>query len=98
MGNQKKLSQTRIKAGLKSLKGWKLVEGRLEKTYSFKTYPQGLAFAIMVALDAEKANHHPDSLDIRWGAVKVAYITHSAGGLTDLDLAAARRVEGMKRV
>ena len=39
---------------------------------------------------AEAANHHPD-IDIRWNTVTLSLSTHSAGGLTvlDLDLATA---------
>ena len=91
-----KLTESEIKTGLKSLKGWRAVEGRLEKTFKFKTYPECVAFAMKVALAAEKADHHPDSLEIRWGQVRVAYLTHSAGGITRLDMEAAARVDGMK--
>jgi 4a-hydroxytetrahydrobiopterin dehydratase len=38
---------------------------------------------------AEKAGHHPD-IDIRYNKVRLALVTHDAGGLTskDFDLAA----------
>ena len=91
-----KLTESELKAGLKSLKGWKVAQGRLEKTFKFKTYPQCVAFAVKVALAAEKADHHLDLLEIRWGQVRVAYLTHSAGGITRLDMEAAARVDGMK--
>jgi 4a-hydroxytetrahydrobiopterin dehydratase len=41
---------------------------------------------------SEKLDHHPDSLEITWKKVRVAYVTHSAGGITDLDFDAAARV------
>jgi 4a-hydroxytetrahydrobiopterin dehydratase len=39
---------------------------------------------------AEKAGHHPD-IDIRYNKVRLALITHDAGGITakDFELAAA---------
>ncbi len=73
--------------------GWREVTGRLEKTFSFSSYADGAAFAMRVALDAEKHDHHPDELAILWKQVRVAYVTHSAAGITDKDLVAARRVE-----
>lgn len=88
-----KLSNDEIQAGLKALPGWSLVGGRIEKVFSFGTYADGVAFAVKVAMAAEKADHHPDSLEILWGKVKVAYVTHSAGGVTKLDLEAAAKVE-----
>ena len=88
-----KLSEGAIRDALKDLPGWGLVGGRVEKTYAFDTYAEGVAFAVKVALHAEKADHHPDSLEIKWGKVKVAYVTHSAGGVTQLDLEAAAKTD-----
>jgi 4a-hydroxytetrahydrobiopterin dehydratase len=39
-------------------------------------------------------DHHPD-IDLRWTKIRVAVVTHSAGGLTELDLALARRVDAL---
>ncbi|MER3482659.1 MAG: 4a-hydroxytetrahydrobiopterin dehydratase [Meiothermus sp.] len=88
-----KLSDSEIQAGLEDLPGWASVDGRVEKTFAFDTYPDGVAFALKVAMAAEKADHHPDSLEIMWGKVKVAYVTHSAGGVTRLDLEQAAKVD-----
>jgi 4a-hydroxytetrahydrobiopterin dehydratase len=88
-----KLNEGEILNGLQDLPGWVLVGGRIEKTFTFDTYAECVAFAVKEALSAEKADHHPDSLEIMWGRVKVAYVTHSAGGVTRLDLEAAAQVD-----
>ncbi|WP_448566323.1 4a-hydroxytetrahydrobiopterin dehydratase [Thermus sp.] len=88
-----KLDESEILSGLQDLPGWALEGGRIEKTFTFASYPECVAFAVKVALHAEKADHHPDSLEIMWGKVKVAYVTHSAGGVTRLDLEAAAQVD-----
>ncbi len=88
-----KLSEEEVRNSLQHLPGWVLVGGRVEKTFVFDTYPEAVAFAVKVALQAEKADHHPDSLEIMWGKVRVAYITHSAGGVTQLDLEAAAKID-----
>ncbi|ADD28297.1 4a-hydroxytetrahydrobiopterin dehydratase [Meiothermus ruber] len=90
-----KLGEKEIENALKNLPGWQLTQGRIEKTYKFDSYAHGVSFAVRVALLAEKTNHHPDSLEIMWGRVKVAYVTHSAGGVTPLDLEAAAQVDAL---
>lgn len=88
-----KLDEKEIANALQRLPGWQLVKGRVEKTFAFDSYAQGVAFAVKVALLAEKSNHHPDSLEIMWNKVKIAYVTHSAGGVTHQDLEAAAQVD-----
>jgi 4a-hydroxytetrahydrobiopterin dehydratase len=41
---------------------------------------------------AEAADHHPD-IDIRWNAVTLRLSTHSAGGITEKDLALAAVID-----
>ncbi len=53
-----------------------------------------LAFVNAVGDLAEQANHHPD-IDIRWDTVTLRLSTHSAGRLTDLDVALARRIDAL---
>ena len=66
---------------------------RLVQTASFKTV---IAIINQVADVAEELDHHPD-IDIRWRTVRFAVTTHSAGGLTDLDIALARRIDAIVR-
>lgn len=90
-----KLNDSEIQTGLQSLHGWQVKDGRIEKTFAFDTYADAVAFTVKVALAAEKADHHPDSLEIGWCKVKVAYVTHSTEGITALDLEAAAKVNSM---
>lgn len=90
-----KLSDQEIAQALAELQGWAVVSGRLEKTYTFTSYADGAAFAFRVALMAEKRDHHPDLLGIGWKKVLVAYVTHSQGGITSLDIEAARAVDAV---
>ena len=43
---------------------------------------------------AEEMDHHPD-VDLRWRTLHLAVVTHSAGGVTDLDLELARRIDAL---
>jgi 4a-hydroxytetrahydrobiopterin dehydratase len=47
-----------------------------------------MAFVNRVALLAENAGHHPD-IDIRYNRVKLALVSHDAGGITARDAAMA---------
>ena len=47
-----------------------------------------------VALAAEAMNHHPEIHNI-YGKVTIDLSTHEAGGLTDLDVELARKIEAL---
>ncbi len=72
--------------------GWSLEDGAIAKQFSLPSFPAAVDFVNVVAGLAEDANHHPD-MDIRYTKVRVALVTHSAGGITDKDLEMARRIE-----
>jgi 4a-hydroxytetrahydrobiopterin dehydratase len=74
---------------LTSLPDWNIQGGELVRTFSFKDFRASLAFVNRVGELAESAGHHPD-IDIRYNKVRLALVTHDAGGLTnnDFDLAA----------
>ena len=75
---------------LNALPGWRIEDGQLTRTFSFKDFLAALAFVNRVGERAEQAGHHPD-IDIRYNKVRLNLVTHDAGGLTgkDFDLAAA---------
>lgn len=77
---------------LQGLPGWRHEGARLVKTFSFPGYMDGVRFANKVAEAAEALNHHPD-MWIRFRSVTLELSTHSAGGVTQLDLALARRAD-----
>jgi len=83
------LSAQEAEAYLKTLTGWQIEAGELVRTFQFKDFRAALGFVNKVGDAAEEAGHHPD-IDIRYNRVKLALVTHDAGGLTakDFDLAA----------
>ena len=58
-------------------------------------FAAALAFVNAVGAAAEAANHHPD-IDIRWNKVHLVLSTHSAGGLTVLDIALAAAIDRLR--
>lgn len=55
------------------------------------SFEEALRLVRLVADDAELMNHHPD-VDLRWTTVSFTLSTHSAGGLTQLDVELAHRI------
>lgn len=77
---------------LQSLPGWAVAGKHIAKEFRFPDFEAGMAFVNAVADVARQEDHHPD-LEVGYGRVRVAYTTHSAGGLTERDFACAARVE-----
>ena len=88
------LTADEFSAALTALPGWSEQSGQLVLERRFSAYHDGVQFAVGVAEVAEAMNHHPEIL-IRWRRVRVSICTHSAGGLTALDVEFARRVDGL---
>jgi 4a-hydroxytetrahydrobiopterin dehydratase len=74
--------------------GWRMVEGRdaITKTFTFANFVEAFGFMSRVALHAEKLNHHPEWFNV-YNRVDVTLSTHDAGGLTELDVKLAARME-----
>lgn len=86
-----KLSEKEIQEKLPTLAGWKYEAGLLIRNYSFADFAAAFAFVARLALLAEKANHHPD-IDIRYNKVRVALVSHDAGGVTGRDIKMAEEI------
>jgi len=86
------LTDTERREALSKLDGWHLCEDRdaIEKNFRFKDFKRAFAWMTAVALEAEKADHHPEWTNV-YNRIHVTLITHDADGLTarDIDLARA---------
>jgi 4a-hydroxytetrahydrobiopterin dehydratase len=84
------LADHEINSRLVSVPDWQIESGELVRTFLFKDFRASLAFVNKVGDLAEAAGHHPD-IDIRYNKVRLALVTHDAGGITqkDFDLAAS---------
>ncbi|WP_280400626.1 4a-hydroxytetrahydrobiopterin dehydratase [Nocardia carnea] len=86
------LTESEITAALDSLSAWSRTGEAITRTVEAPTFLAGIDLVQRVAEAAETANHHPD-IDIRWRKVTFTLSTHSAGGLTALDVALAREID-----
>jgi 4a-hydroxytetrahydrobiopterin dehydratase len=89
-----KLSAADRAKALAELSGWTALSGRdaIGKSFKFKTFSEAFGFMARVALEAEKMDHHPEWTNV-YNKVDVVLSTHSAGGLTELDVKLARRMD-----
>jgi len=86
------LSPAEVQVHLKSLPAWQADSGMLVRTFQFAHFLAAMRFVNQVAQAAETAAHHPD-IDIRYNRVRLALVTHDAGGLTEKDFALAAEAD-----
>ena len=86
------LDKTTIELKLSHLPEWTLENGEIVRQLVFPGFAGAMQFVNEVAELAEAANHHPD-IDIRYNKVRLALVSHDAGGLTDRDFALAGAIE-----
>ena len=75
-------------------KGWSFSEDKIyiQKTFVFKNFREAFAWMCRIAFIAEETNHHPNWTNV-YKTVDISLSTHDAGGLTELDLDFANKVE-----
>jgi 4a-hydroxytetrahydrobiopterin dehydratase len=83
-----------VRHRLKSLQNWKFEQGEIVREVKFTDFVAAMNFVNEVAAKAEAAGHHPD-IDIRYNKVRLALVSHDAGGLTHRDFDLASSLEGL---
>ena len=93
------LSATEIVTRLSQLNGeqamgWRLIDGALEKSFSFKDFHQTMGFVNALAFIANTENHHPD-LQVSYGRCTVRFNTHDVNGISVSDFFCASKVDAL---
>jgi 4a-hydroxytetrahydrobiopterin dehydratase len=78
------LTEDAIVEQLLGLPRWERRGRSLHRELSFRDFTEAWGFMTMVALVAERLNHHPDWSN-SWNKVVIDITNHQAGGLTELD-------------
>ncbi len=89
-----RLSPDELTAALSGLPLWSGDGEGIRRTVELPGFPDAVAALVRIAFVAEQLDHHPD-VDLRWRTLHLTLVTHSAGGVTELDLALARRIDGL---
>lgn len=97
-GKEHALDETRVRALLEQLPGWKTVDdGRaIARDFKFRDFHHTLGFVNAVGYMANREDHHPD-LEAGYGHCRVLWSTHDVGGLSLNDFICAARVEALLR-
>ncbi|MDJ0826274.1 MAG: 4a-hydroxytetrahydrobiopterin dehydratase [Rhodobacter sp.] len=76
--------------------GWQMHDSRdaITKTYTFADFTEAFAWMTAAALWAEKWNHHPEWFNV-YKTVEVTLSTHDVGGLSDLDVKLASKLDAL---
>ncbi|QYO68808.1 4a-hydroxytetrahydrobiopterin dehydratase [Leptolyngbya sp. 7M] len=85
------LSTDALNAALSELPGWSLEAGKLHCQFRFNSFVEAFGFMSSVALVAESMGHHPEWFNV-YNRVTVDLTTHDAGGITDKDVALAKKM------
>jgi 4a-hydroxytetrahydrobiopterin dehydratase len=88
------LSADAAQIRLAQLPGWQIESGELVRTFKFKDFVAALQFVNLIGQLAEVAGHHPD-IDIRYNRVRLALVTHDAGGITEKDFDLAIQAQNL---
>jgi 4a-hydroxytetrahydrobiopterin dehydratase len=86
------LNDMELGKALGGLPNWRKNGGALSRTVELASFPQAIEVVNRVAEIAESDNHHPD-IDIRWRTLTFHCATHSAGGITALDVTLATEID-----
>jgi 4a-hydroxytetrahydrobiopterin dehydratase len=89
-----KLNSEAIQAAIASLPGWSVMNAKLTKSFKFKDFVEAFGFMTKVAILAEKIDHHPEWFNV-YNNLKIELTTHDAGGISQLDLDLAKRINAL---
>jgi len=72
--------------------GWTLNEKFIQREFVFDDFISAFSFMTAVALEAEKADHHPNWENV-YNKVNISLSTHDADGLTKRDFNLAGKID-----
>jgi 4a-hydroxytetrahydrobiopterin dehydratase len=90
--SRQKLSEQEITAALGKLPGWSYENGKLRRVFVCRDFVHAFGLMSSVALAAEALDHHPDWSN-SWNKVTIELVTHSSGGVTEMDMKLATKIQ-----
>ena len=87
-----KLTDKEIESEVNKMPGWKVVNGKLSKSFEFKDFIEAFSFMTSVAMHAEKMNHHPEWFNV-YNKVNIDLVTHDLNGISNYDMKLANAID-----
>jgi 4a-hydroxytetrahydrobiopterin dehydratase len=91
---RKILSESELRELLAEIEGWESADNSIRRRFEFPDFAAALEFVNKVGELAEEADHHPD-ISFGWGFAEIVLTTHDRGGVTDVDIALAARIDSV---
>ena len=91
---RKKMTSEEASDAAAATHGWQVEGDSLSKRFEFANFAESLAFVNKVGELAEAADHHPD-MTFGWGYAELRTTTHDRGGITDVDFALVKKIDGI---
>ena len=89
-----RLSPDELSAALSELPLWSGDGEGIRRSVELPSFRDAVDAIVRIADVAEEMDHHPD-VDLRWRTLHLTLVSHSAGGVTELDLELARRIDAL---
>ncbi|WP_346621951.1 4a-hydroxytetrahydrobiopterin dehydratase [Blastococcus montanus] len=89
-----RLSPDELAAALHGLPLWSGDGEGIRRTVELPSFGDAVAAIVRIGFVAEAMDHHPD-VDLRWRTLHLTLVSHSAGGVSGLDLDLARRIDAL---
>jgi len=83
-----------LSSALKKCPEWEYEKKSITRTVEFEEFMDAIDFVNDLAEIAEEAQHHP-LITINHAKVSLKLTTHDAGGVTELDIELAQRVDNL---
>ncbi|MBV9176552.1 MAG: 4a-hydroxytetrahydrobiopterin dehydratase [Nitrososphaeraceae archaeon] len=87
----KKLSEQEIEHEVAKIPGWKVFNGKLNRTFEFESFVQAFGFMTKVAMESEKLNHHPEWFNV-YNRLEINLVTHDVNGISNYDIKLAENI------
>lgn len=89
-----RLDEAAIAEALAALPDWtRDADGSgISRKFKFKTFNEAFGFMTRCALEADKADHHPEWSNV-YNRVEIRLTTHDAGGLSQRDFDLAEKID-----
>ena len=94
MARPSPLSPDELSAALPGLPLWSGDGEGIHRSVELPSFRDSVTAIGRIADVAEEMDHHPD-VDLRWRTLHLHLVSHSAGGVTALDLELARRIDAV---
>ena len=86
------LSDKQLEQFLIELAEWRIKDEKLFRVLRFKDFNKAIEFMNQVAITAETMDHNPEWSNV-YNKVEIYLVTHSEGGITQLDIDLAREID-----